>query len=321
MKIRELFSKRQKCLRGEVPDMYEYETIPPKLRVQVVYIWEDIWGEVGSRNFRQFGSPLHAYESIHKVLGREYGVFKLNRGSDYDESVLNFFLRTEETEKVIDVIEVSFRYIDQRVRNNLNAFLKTRSSYYLKRPRLSPDEAINELNYRFREHGVGYQYASGQMIKEDSRFVHSEVVKPTLSFLSDPIYEGANEEFLNAHEHYRKGRYKECLNDCLKAFESCLKIICQKRGWHYNKKDTANRLIETVFEHELIGPSMICHFTSLSNALKNALKSGVPTVRNDQSAHGQGPKEITVPEYVVSYILHLTASNILLLAKADEEMK
>ena len=37
--------------------------------------------------------------------------------------------------------------------------------------------------------------------------------------------------------------------------------------------------------------------------------------------HGQGPKEIVVPEYIASYILHLTASNILLLAKADEDMK
>lgn len=38
MKIYELFSKRQKRLRGEVPDVYQYETIPPELRVQVVHI-------------------------------------------------------------------------------------------------------------------------------------------------------------------------------------------------------------------------------------------------------------------------------------------
>ena len=66
----------------------------------------------------------------------------------------------------------------------------------------SPDEAINQLNHRFREHGVGYQYKSGKIIKVDSEFTHSEVVKPAMSFLSDPIYKGANEEFLNAHEHY-----------------------------------------------------------------------------------------------------------------------
>ncbi len=313
----ELFSKRQKRLRGEVPDVYQYETIPFELRVQVVYIWEDIWGEVNSRSFRRFGDPMHAYESIHKVLARRYGVFRLGEGSDYDQIVLSFFLRTKETEKVLDVIEVSFRYIDQMVRNKLNIFISNAKLHGRKNPSISPDKAISELNYWFREHGVGYQYESGQIIKIDSQFIHSEAVKPALFMLSDPMYKGANEELLKAHEHYRKKRYKECLNECLKAFESCMKIICGKRGWPYNEKDTANRLIETVFKHALIDSSMTSHFT----ALISTLKSGVPTVRNDQSAHGQGSEEIIVPEYIAAYILHLTASNILLLVKADEEMK
>ena len=62
---------------------------------------------------------------------------------------------------------------------------------------------------------------------------------------------------------------------------------------------------------------MESHFSGL----RSTLESGVPTVRNNWTGHGQGPEEITVPEYIAAYILHLTASNILLLAKADEEMK
>ena len=62
---------------------------------------------------------------------------------------------------------------------------------------------------------------------------------------------------------------------------------------------------------------MTCHFT----ALISILKSGVPTVRNDQSAHGQGSEEIIVPEYIAAYMVHLTASNILLLVNADQDMK
>ena len=182
---------------------------------------------------------------------------------------------------------------------------------------VSPDDAIAELNYRFREHGVGYQYESGQIIKVDSQLVHSEVVKPTLNFLSDPIYKGANEEFLKAHEHRRKKRYKQCLYESLKAFESCLKVICQKRGWSYTEKDTAKRLISIIFDHGLIPPFMQSHFS----ALRSTLESGVPTVRNNQSGHGQGPNQIAIPEYKAAYILHLTASNILLLAKADQKMK
>ncbi len=211
-------------------------------------------------------------------------------------------------EKAIDVIELLFQYIDGYVRDNNHKF---------RDQKISPDAAITELNYRFREHGVGYQYESGQIIRVDSQIIHSEVVQPALNMLSDPMYEGANAEFLSAQEHYRNRRYKECLNDCLKSFESCLKTICDNRKWAYNKRDTANRLIEIVFAQGLIPNFMQSHFS----ALRSTLEAGVPTVRNQLSAHGQGSKEVPIPEYIAGYALHLIASNILVLASADKKMK
>ena len=315
----ELFSKRQQRIQGEIPDTYQYETIPDELRVQILYIWGKIWGTPVYNNFDELQVSLPAYDaymSMLTTLCEEYGVLALDGGDHPNEDgygfywvVRDFLLKTEDINKVIDVIEVSFRYIDPMIRDISPDRISPDS--------ISPDEAINQLNQRFRQHRVGYQYESGQIVKVDSQYIHSEVVKPALMFLSDPIYEGANEEFLKAHEHYRNGRYKECLNDCLKAFESCLKIICQKQCWSYSKKDTAKRLITIVFDNGLIPPHMQSHFS----ALRSTLESGVPTNRNNQSGHGQGSKAVIVPEYIASYILHLTASNVLLLAKADEDMK
>lgn len=324
----ELFSKRQKRLRGEIPDVYQYETIPRELRVQIIHIWKDTLRTISFRSYNkvEFGNAHDAYKAIQSELCREYGRFALDENNDfyYEEnndpyyhsdvesvvaSVVEYFLQTDKAEMAIDVVEISFRHIDQEVRNNPNGYFH---------PFISPDDAITELNRRFREHGVGYQYESGQIIKVDSQIIHSEVVKPALSFLSDPMYKGANEEFLKAHEHYRKGRYKECLNECLKAFESCLKIICKKRRWYYDeKKSAAKDLIQIVFDNGLIPSFMQSHFSGL----KTTLESGLPTVRNRQSGHGQGSGQVVVPEYIAGYALHLTASNILLLAKADENMK
>lgn len=308
MKIDKIFSKRQKRLRNEVPDVYQYKDIPQALRVQVIHIWKKVFGESGYEAFS--GIPNNAYEAfefIHDKLCSEYGMFTLSNGRDPYEEVCNFFINIKDVERSLDVIEFSFRCIDPEVfDDDIRFFISN----------IPPDRAIDELNRRFREHDVGYQYESGQIIKEGSEFIHSEAVKPALSLLSDPIYKGANEEFLKAHEHYRKRDYKDCVNNCLKAFESCLKVICQKRGWSYGEKDTANRLISIVFDNELIPPLMQSHFS----ALRSTLESGVPTVRNNQTGHGQGPEEIIVPEYITAYILHLTASNILLLAKADEDM-
>ena len=130
--------------------------------------------------------------------------------------------------------------------------------------------------------------------------------------------ENIHPRFNNSHPSNKpRPCQKDCVNNCLNAFESCLKVICKKRGWNYTEKDTANRLIAIVFDKELIQPFMQSHFLGL----RSVLESGVPTFRNKQTGHGQGPEEITIPEYIASYILHLTASNILLLAKADQDMK
>jgi hypothetical protein len=311
MKIYEIFSKRQKQIRGEVPDVYEYEIIPYELRVQIVHIWKDVLRTATSGTYGTTYDHAHrAYSTFHNVLCREYGMFRLGNASEYIyQSVHNFFIRVKETEKALDVVEVSFQYIDKDVRDNPNGYFH---------PLISPDDAINELNHRFRERRIGYQYESGMIVKIESHIMHAEVVKPALIFLSDPMYKGANEEFLKAHEHYRKGGYKECLNECLKAFESCLKIICKKRRWHYDeKKAAAKDLIQIVFDNGLIPSFMQSHFSGL----KTTLESGLPTVRNRQSGHGQGSGQVVVPEYIAGYALHLTASNILLLAKADGNMK
>ena len=173
------------------------------------------------------------------------------------------------------------------------------------------------MNYRFREHGVGYQYESGEIIRVDSQILHSEAVKPTLTFLSRQMYEGANEEFLKSFEHYRKGDYKECLNECLKAFESTMKAICDKRSWVYDpSRSTANVLIGVCFANELIPNFLQTQF----NSLRTSLESGVPTTRNRLGGHGQGSSPVVVPEYLAGYLLHLTASTILMLAKAEEAL-
>lgn len=47
--------------------------------------------------------------------------------------------------------------------------------YRYENRKLSPDEVIAELNHLFREHGVGYQYESGMMIRVDIQIIHEEM--------------------------------------------------------------------------------------------------------------------------------------------------
>jgi len=122
---------------------------------------------------------------------------------------------------VLDAVELSFRIIDKVTRNH----------GYLGRPNSSElaDGAIQELNARFKEHSIGFQYVAGNVIRVDSELLHTEVVKPALTLLRRPGYAGAQAEFLKAHEHYRDGNTKEALSECLKAFESTMIDLRQAR--------------------------------------------------------------------------------------------
>src|ERR1022692_528927 len=219
MSVLDIFSKRQKKLRGDVPDVYTYDTIPQPLKVQIIHIWSDTLGGMNEYHDEYGGRMVRdAYRNIVEALCREYGVFVLpgsdtNRVRNYLVELSDFLLKEHDPEKVLDAIELSFRVF--RVIDIL-----TRSNGYLNRhnPSELADDAISELNFRFREHGVGYQF-DGEIIRVDSELLHAEAVKPALGLLRAAEYAGAQAEFLSAHEHHRHGRTKEALAECLKAFE------------------------------------------------------------------------------------------------------
>jgi hypothetical protein len=307
MTIFETFSKRQKRHRGDVPDVYVYEEIPKSLRVQIVHIIKDTIGEdIGDNISRQI------YENIHKALCKEYGVFTLKeKARSYNEAVIDYFLNCDSYEKCLDVVEMCFHTIENFVARDYNYYK------YITTSTQDPIDAINELNHRFKESGVGYQFESGELIRIDSQFIHAETVKPVLHLLSsDKAYRGANDEFLSAHEHYRHKRYKECLNDCLKSFESLMKAIHKKHCWSYNPNDTAKKLINSCFLNNLVPDYLQSQFSSM----KMLLESGIPTVRNKEGGHGQGSDVTTVPDYLASYTLHLTATNLLFLANCEKNL-
>ena len=290
MPIFNLFSKRQKKFKGGKPDVYVYDDLPRHFRVQVVHIVRDA---IGTSVIAE-----ETYGHIHQALCREYGVFTLKESaSSHAEAVFEFFLNTSDVEKAIDAIELFFLVIYSNVNNSYG---------YDADAKIKPNDAIEELNCRFKEHGIGYQFESNKVVRIDSRFIHSEAVKPAVQLLQNEMYKGANDEFLKAHEHYRNQRNKECINECLKSLESLMKSICDKHNWNYSPNDTSQKLIDICLKNGLIPQYLQCQFSSL----RSLLESGVPTIRNKLGGHGQGATTVTVNNDIASYCLHLTASSI-----------
>lgn len=305
MPIIDIFSKRRKRQEGEAIEVFTYDDIPRGFRVQVVHILRDALGDA-----TRYGSDstVKAFKAIHDSLAREYEVFTLwPNAPNVQSAVFTFMLEEEDHERVLDVIELSMRVVDGPAREY--------SFRHDTTTKMTPDDAIEELNARFFEHDLGYQFESRSIIRVDTQFIHAETVKPALQLLTRKEYEGANEEFLNAHKNYRRGRYKECLADSNKALESVLKSICEQRGWTYQESDTAKRLLDICFDNRLIPPFLQSEFT----ALRSSIQSGVPTTRNRLGGHGQGAEPKAVPAYLAKYILGLSASSIVLLVDANDE--
>lgn len=315
MAVFDIFSRRQQRLQGKSPDVFQYDDIPLELRVQVLYAMEDarqiISERIKPRNYVPGMEGRDCFAEACLVLRRELGVGQLSKDRRHalplDESqtarlrmeFTNFFQDCE-TEHVLDAIEVVMHVIGDADR--LGALFGECNSRTV----------AAEINARFLQHGVGYQYESGQIIVQSNSHLHAEAVKPALHLLSDPTFQGANEEYLKAHDHYRHGRFPECLVDCLKTFESTMKIICDRKGWAYGQTDTASKLIDVCLSNGLIPTFTQQQLTSL----RTLLESGVPTLRNKQAGHGQGTQQHDNPPPLARFALHTTATIIVLLVEA-----
>jgi hypothetical protein len=252
------------------------------------------------------------YQLIYKELCEEYGALSLpgTARSDGPCQALRLFLQSATTDEALDAIELTFRMMPGAQQK-----LYTQGLF---RPSLSTSEAIEKLNARFSEHAIGYRFEQGRIIRIDSEFLQTEAVEPALRLMEAKGFEGALEEFMLAHKHYRQGRdhYDDCLTNCGKSLESTLKTICDRRKWGHKASDTASKLLDLVFSKSLIPNYLQTHFS----ALRATLEGGVPTIRNREGGHGSGERPNEVPEYLAAYQLHLTASAIVFLIRADESL-
>jgi len=313
MAIFDLFSKRKRALSKTTPDVYQYDVIPTPLRIQLIHIWHD---SIGNPHVNFDDQTWTFYHQIANTLRREWGVLTLTKEnyqpSDVRQSypdVINRFGMEEDVDLVLDIVELCCLTIDHAVRGR--NWIRGEDANDI------ADLAIAEVNERFREHAIGYEYSDGQLIRVDSAFAHQEIVKPVLTVLRGSRFITAQAEFLKAHTHYRKSEYSDALIECCKAFESTMKIICAKRKWTVDKNATASALVKACLDNGLVPEFWQGHI----GGLKNLLESAIPTPRNKLGGHGAGAASHAVSEPLARYVLNMTASTILFLTEAEEKLK
>ncbi len=309
------FSKRQDASTKPVgSDVYQYDSIPEPFRKQVIHIWNDAAGFYYVPpiypNMPSSSDPIPMnwfWDTVVLELSRAYGEFNLNRRERDREELCKSHLLECDTKKALDIIELTFRMIDEELRKLNNSQRREH------RIRLLPDGAIKELNERFQEHRLGYRFENGYLIKMESEYLHTEVTVPAIQLLVSEQFAGAAKEFLDAHEHYRHGRYDSAITEASNSFESTMKTIFERRGIPYEKNWPAKNLIERLFQADLLPKYLENLFSNLKNVLQ-----ALPTMRNKESAHGEGTVPLEIPPHLAAYALHLAAASTLFLVQAHK---
>ena len=303
----DLFSKRQNdAAKAGQSDVYRYDFVPSAFRVQLLNLAQKAFGE--DRHYRKgVGHYSNAkWIWVDETYCHEKGISPLG-GNEHMPSKIRDAFKTMDHEDALDMVEViTFRImeVDNEVAN-----------IYQSRPD-KPASIIDEVNYRLREAGMGYQFEGGQLARVDSQFLHAEAVKPALTLLTRPGFEGVQEEFLNAHSHYRAGKNKEAVAMAANALESTFKAIFDKKGWNYQKGARISDLMKVARANGLWPDYLDNSFDQLAATLQ----SGLPKIRDNDASHGQGSTPKEVPAYLAAYALHLAASKIVLLVSAADAL-
>jgi hypothetical protein len=299
MPVYDTFSKRRK---GR-PSKLVYDAVPLPLRQQIRMVFEDA-----------FGQWSEAWQNFEDIIEREHPVPTFVRGFSGRHSQAYPYpiqcVLAGDLDECVDATEIGLKFLNIVVRQQPDHHVHIYSV------KVSVDDAVAEVNDRFLEHGVGYQFSvdENQIIRLDSELLHAEAVEPAIRLLNSPGFEGPAEEFAKAHAYHRAGEGKDAVSWAVKALESTAKAICDLRGWKYQKTDAIKTLLDILFTNGLIPQDLESHF----GGLKSALVSGLPTIGNRLTRHGQGATVKPIADHIVAFGMHLGAAAIVFLVGAHQ---
>lgn len=231
----DIFSKRNRSL----PDVFQYDVLPDPLRAQIVFALKPLLTDTDTYTH---------VKSVSDSVCEEHGVFELDHREhgrlDPQSEIRACIVQSPNTSMVLDLVEQCIRMTE-----------------YIGTQRYRWDEiaksVIDKINWRFREHGVGYEFDANShvLIRIDSKLIHETATLPALSLLTQSQFASAEAEFVGAYVDYRHARFGDCCVKSCSAFESVLKVICDEKGWPYDpERDTCGTLVQSVISHGVMEP-------------------------------------------------------------------
>lgn len=307
---------------GSIFDVFSRRHNPPQsinkplttiFRTRVLLLCNDVFSGKysGSNSLDDYTQKF--WLDIHRRLQYLHGGTRLSRHNTGDRAEdARYFLLECIDSYFLDFIEMIFRSEDlwrvcpdnQRLVDDFNRLFDLEDLPFA----LTGFVHEEVRTHLFGQPRQGYRVATyPQVICREHQLLHEMAIAPALELLAGTAFGSANREMLAAMADYRKRDYGDCLTKCGSAFESVMKIICDRKGWQYQQSDTVSVLLDNILPR-----------TTLDGFFKQPLML-VGTLRNRlSSAHGAGTRQKPVPQHVARFAVNATAAAMLLLVEETQ---
>lgn len=295
--MRELFSRRQAMERGEVNDIFIYDTIPADFKKRFYMIIKTLY-KAYSKLLGYDRAGVYFQDEVNSQLAMAFADLSLDSDNS-NTSILDLlkFLNKCNDEMFIDALDQILSIFHNEgiiyIRGTYNSYIFP--------------EAVKETNDWLKYCNLGYRFENGQLIKVSNEYLHQEVIMPALKLISDNRFSVADSELRKSNEHRVADDFESAITEAGKALESVMKVICTIMGYQYDEKGSASSLLKTLKDNDYF-PSFL---ENQVNTLINMLY-GLPTLRNKVS-HGAGTKERLIFDNYAAYAFHMLTSDIVFL--------
>src|ERR1700722_2639699 len=123
MAVHDLYSKKQKRLKGESPKIIEHNRLPETLRRQILEIISDT---IGLDSFHARGDASEYYHEISQILCREYGIYRLPTigvSLTMQDRLAEYFECIYEIDKALDFVQLAFSIINNEIREIIDCMV------------------------------------------------------------------------------------------------------------------------------------------------------------------------------------------------------
>jgi hypothetical protein len=298
MIYKDLYGQKEEI---EIKQFLSYDDIPKETRQKVFFVISEYGYHFGK-------TTTTLYKTVNDLPKLKYEICKHKGVSDLrtNSCIVPFFSMSTYVDPEINVWIINCPIVDFLRTIEIFVYLKSLDNSRGSDQRLF--NTIKDINDLFKLDKIGYEIVNERIIRKDSEFLQEQVIKQTISLLYTNDFNGPLEEFQKALDHYLVKEYKDTIQEANNSFESTMKSVLIKLRINFNQKDTASKLVDTLCDKNIIYP------------YTKSLFLGLPTIRNNQSGHGQGIDPREVSQNYAELALNLAGTFIVFLITRYQEL-